>query len=184
MRIKKIWLLTLVLIIGVTFAGCSLDENSDSTETKRVEEQQNIYIDSQPLPTFDWSLERHIFIELYKARNNAVVTYSYVRNWQGEVIFSCESIGFPMPANTQLTNSEKSLNDKYRDGTNTILPQPEPNGLFTSPTNVGTYVFCVNSDGSISPSYFEDSVEAHLSPLNKSQNGLSIDGSLKINIKE
>jgi len=180
MQLKKILLIiSLVCIIGL-ISGCTL-ENADEIESERVEEQQNIYINSQPIPAFDWSLERHIFIELYKARNDAVQTHSYIRNWQGEIIFHCKSIGFPLPANMQLTNPERNMCDFNCDG-NTI-PQAEPNGLFTSPSSVGTYVFCINSDGTISPSYFEAEVETHLSPLNKNSNTLKEDGKLKINIK-
>lgn len=164
----------------VVLVGCST--SSDGTERERVEQQQSIYVDSQPIPTFDWSLERHIFIELYKARNNAVQTYSYVRNWQGQVIFSCKSIGFPMPSNTQLTNPEKRYISESGIRIDLTIPQPEPNGLYTSPSTVGTYIFCVNSDGTISPSYFEAEVETHLSPLNINNNSLSGDGELKINI--
>jgi hypothetical protein len=38
---------------------------------------------------FDWSLERHLLTELYKVRNNAVATYSYVRNQYTGKILSC-----------------------------------------------------------------------------------------------
>ena len=179
MQIKKYLILGMLPILAIVLTGCSL-ESSDATEKQRVEAQQNIYINSQPIPAFDWSLERHVFIELYKARNNAVQTYSYVRNLNGQVIFNCKSIGFPMPANTQLTNPMKQ---RYTNSDSSPMPQAEPNGLFTSPTNVGTYVFCVNSDGSVSPSYFEAEVEAHLSPLNGNNTGLDGDGELKINIK-
>jgi len=138
-------------------------------------------VDNQPAPQFDWSLERHIMIELYKARNNAVQTYSYVRNLNGQVVFTCKSIGFPLPANDQLTNSAAPISqDSY---TSSILPQAEPNGLYTSPSTSGTYVFCINSDGTVSPAYFEANVETHLSPLNSSGMEVVGDGGLKIDIK-
>lgn len=174
-----------LMVAATVNAGWFTSDSSNKKETERVEQQQAIYVDSQPIPAFDWSLERHILIELYKARNDAVTTYAYVRNWQGEVYFSCKSIGFPIPANTQLTNPEIATSDD-KDGFDagagglTSIPQPEPNGTFTSPSTVGTYVFCLNEDGTISPSYFEDSVETHLSPLNSQGNGLKGDPELKI----
>lgn len=174
MQIKKKYLLGLLLVPMLMLTGCT--QGSDYTERERVEDQQKVYVDSQPLPAFDWSLERHIFIELYKARNSAVKTYSYIRNLNGQVIFQCPSIGFPMPANTQLTNPDKRIYNH-----STVLPQAEPNGLFTSPSTVGTFVFCINSDGTVSPSYFEAEVETHLSPISGST--LSGDGSLKIKTK-
>jgi len=180
MQIKKLYLILPLLCILLLISGCTAITDPDETESNRVEDQQNIYIDSQPVPTFDWSLERHIFIELYKARNNAVQTYSYIRNWQGQVVFSCKSIGFPLPSNLQLTNPEREERI-YQGGIS--LPQAEPNGLFSSPSTMGTYVFCINSDGTVSPSYFEASVETHLSPLNNTSNALEGESELKITIK-
>lgn len=180
MRVLKTTLLTLVIglsLAALTTASAGFFSDSSGKESNRVEEQQSVYIDSQPVPFFDWSLERHIFTELYKARNEAVTTYSYVRNWQGEIIFSCESMGYPLPANMQLTNPEEF---KYK----TTIPQPEPNGLYSSPSSVGTYIFCTNDDGTVSPSYFEENVETHLSPLDESKRNLKGDGELKIDVKE
>lgn len=177
---KKLFLV--LLAIPLLAAGCFGGNSvADNKEASQVDDQQQIYVNNQPAPTFDWSLERHIMIELYKARNNAVQTYSYVRNFQGQVVFSCKSIGFPLPANDQLTNSAKLSQPDYHDSS--VLPQAEPNGMYSSPSTSGTYVFCVNSDGTVSPSYFEANVEAHLSPLNSGDSGLSGDGSLKIDIK-
>jgi hypothetical protein len=181
MRIKKILFGLSLVFVAVGISACSTTANSD--EAKKVNDQQSVYVNNQPAPTFDWSLERHIMVELYKARNNAVQTYSYIRNWQGQVVFSCKSIGFPLPANDQLTNQEAlalGYGDSYSQHNATALPQAEPNGLYTSPSTSGTYVFCVNSDGTVSPSYFEANVETHLSPLSKDDSSLAGDGSLKI----
>lgn len=181
MQLKKILLFSLIGIVGLSVAGCSTTANTN--EASKVNAQQSVYVNNQPAPIFDWSLERHIMVELYKARNNAVQTYSYVRNFQGQVIFSCKSIGFPLPANDQLTNQEAqaiAYGDIYPRQDATALPQAEPNGLYSSPSTSGTYVFCVNSDGTVSPSYFEANVETHLSPLSTDNTKLSGDGSLKI----
>lgn len=185
MQIKRyilgIGILTIFILTG---AGClDVSSGSDSTEKAQIEQQQSLYVNNQPVPTFDWSLERHIFTELYKARNNAVQTYSYVRNLNGQVIFACKSIGFPMPANTQLTNPEKRIGDGY-DGEIDTIPQAEPNGLYTSSSTVGTYIFCLNSDGTVSPSYFEAEVESHLSPLASDERSLSGESNLKIQVQE
>jgi hypothetical protein len=178
--IKKLAIGGLLLGFVVLLAGCDSEANRD--ERGKVNQQQRIYVQNQPAPMFDWSLERHIMIQLYKARNEAVVTYSYVRNWQGEIVFNCKSIGFPLPSNSQLTNPEALAVDGYRDSA--TLPQAEPNGLYSSPSTSGTFVFCLNSDGTISPSYFEADVEAHLAPLTGDGRSLSKDSELKISPKK
>lgn len=172
--------LLLLLPIALLASSCN-NSTADTKEADQVDQQQQVYVSNQPAPAFDWSLERHILTELYKARNNAVQTYSYIRNLNGQVVFSCKSIGFPLPSNDQLTNPEKT--DRPNSESRVSLPQAEPNGLYSSPSTSGTYVFCVNSDGTVSPSYFEADVEAHLSPLDSTQNKLSGDGDLKIDVK-
>lgn len=176
----KKYFLFLLLPIALLASSCD-NTGADTKEASQVNDQQQRFVDNQPAPQFDWSLERHIMVELYKARNDAVKTYSYVRNLNGQVVFSCKSIGFPLPANDQLTNSEKV--DRPDSASRVTLPQAEPNGLYSSPSSQGTYIFCINSDGTVSPSYFEADVETHLSPLDSSGNNLSGDGVLKIDLK-
>ena len=152
--------LLLLPVMGLFLAGCT--SSSYTTEAQNVEAQQRVFVDNQPAPVFDWSLERHLLTQLYKARNEAVNTHTIVRDMSGKSFFECESIGFPIPSNTQLTNPEKSGGNSYGYYT---LPQPEPNGLYTSPSTSGTFVFCINEDGTVSPSYFEANVEAHANKL-------------------
>lgn len=180
MSLKK--LLLPIVLIPIILMGAGCIDSANNKEADQVEQQQNLYVQNQPAPAFDWSLERHVFTELYKARNNAVQTFSYVRNLNGQVIFSCKSIGFPLPSNDQLTNQESISYSS--GGTPAVLPQAEPNGLYSSPSTTGTYVFCINSDGSVSPSYFESDVETHLSPLSEDGHSLSGDGALKISTKK
>lgn len=158
MQLRTFAIVGAVVLAGFTLAGCTNDSSS-YTEKKAVEKQQKIFVDGQPAPLFDWSLERHLLVEIYKARNEAVNTHSIVRDLNGKPFFECDSIGFPIPSNTQLTNPDKIAD--YSQGGFAILPQPEPNGLYTSPSTSGTFVFCVNEDGTVSPSYFEANVEAH-----------------------
>lgn len=173
-------MIALVVVAGFTLSGCTYDDAA-SKESNQVAQQQKIYVDNQPVPAFDWSLERHVFTEIYKARNNAVITYSYVRNLNGQVYFKCKSIGFPLASNMQLTAPESEI---YQHAGYSILPQAEPNGLFSSPSTSGTYVMCLNSDGTVSPAYFEDNVETHMSPLNDMGLETIGDSTLKIDIKK
>jgi hypothetical protein len=159
MQVKHFVMIGVVGLSALLLGGCTIDE-STQTEEQAVEQQQKIFVSGQPAPIFDWSLERHLLVELYTARNNAVNTHSRVRDLNGKIYFECDSIGFPIPANTQLTNPDK-IAESYSQGGFAILPQPEPNGLYSSPSSTGTFIFCVNQDGTVSPSYFEAQVEAH-----------------------
>jgi hypothetical protein len=167
--LKRVSVLAFVFLLCAGNDGCTQDVPATSVkkEANIVEKQQSIYVSAQPVPVFDWSLERHLMTELYKARNNAVNTYSYVRNqYTGKVLSSCPSIGFPISAATQLTSPQRTEEHWGQSaGGNVVIPQPEPNGLFSPPESRGTYVMCVNEDGSVSPRYYEEDVEAYVTPM-------------------
>ncbi len=154
MNLKRRMTMACLLIIGGLY-GC---DGSYQIERENVERQDIMYAKNQPPPMFDWSLERHLMTELYSARNKAVATYSYVRNqYNGKVMSWCPSIGFPIPANAQLTNPQKVVHSNGG-----VVSQAEPNGLYTSPSTSGTYVMCVNKEGKVVPRYYEQHVEAYL----------------------
>lgn len=146
--------------------SCDVQPTAAAKERAAVNQQQQLYVDAQPAPVFDWSLERHLLIELYKARNSAVATYSYVRNqYTGKILSSCPSIGFPISAATQLTNPSQAEWHYSQGVGSAVLPQPEPNGLFTPSESRGTYVMCLNKDGQVTPRYYEADVEAFVTPM-------------------
>jgi hypothetical protein len=158
-------------VVALCCMADSCDTNVPATSVKQeanvVEKQQSIYVNTQPVPVFDWSLERHLMTELYKARNNAVATYTYVRNqYTGKILSSCPSIGFPISAATQLTSPSRTEEHwGQAGGGNVVIPQPEPNGLFSPPESRGTYVMCLNKDGKVEPRYYEEDVEAFVTPM-------------------
>lgn len=154
----------------VIATGCASE--SDTKERADVERAQTQIVRNQPPPQFDFSLERHLLTELYKARNNAVATYSYVRNqYTGKVTSWCPSIGFPIPADTQLTNPVKPGIEN--NAGSYVIEQAEPNGLYTSKNTRGTYVMCVNREGKVEPRYHEADVEAYLTPM-REENGMLV----------
>lgn len=137
--------------------GC---QSADSAEHATVDSQQSVYVRNQPIPTFQWSLERHLLVQLYQARNQSVTTYSYVINqFNGSIMWSCTSLGFPIPATTQLTNPQRVANQ------NAVIPQPEPNGVFAPPDTNGTWVLCAGDDGNLEPVYIEEHVRTFTRPM-------------------
>lgn len=148
---------TLILVGCIQQDGC---HESDSKENNDVERQQTVYVKTQPVPFFDWSLERHLMVELYKARNQAIHTYSYsISQMTGQIIAYCPSLGFPIPATTQLTNPNKWVAQGI------TLPQAEPNGLYSPPMTHATWVMCLSPDGKVEPAYWETDVLTFTRPM-------------------
>ena len=76
-----------VLAIALMLAGC--EPSQGNRDRKAVERQQSQYAASQPVPAFDWSLERHMVTQLYQIRNNRVATHSVWRSDRGMVEGDC-----------------------------------------------------------------------------------------------
>lgn len=168
---KKYFLLILVLVLVLLTACVSSGVVPPTSEQKQVEEQQKVYEGNQPIPAFDWSLERDVLVQLFMARNEALSTYTIVMDSFGGVIYECPSIGYPVAANTKLTNPEKIVEDRGEyGGGNLTIAQPEPNGLYND-NGWGTWVMCVLDDGTVYPFYTEQNAQTWPFPVVKTENG-------------
>jgi hypothetical protein len=166
-----------IALSGMTWLiGCEdMQPDANQRESQTVNNQQKVYTENQPAPVFDWSLERHLFVELYEARNKAVTTYTYKQSpYTGHIMWSCPSIGFPIQANAQLTNPQTDTYYTSSSQAHMSMPQAEPNGLYTSPSTSGTFVMCVTKRGKVAPRYEEG--EVTVSPVPQHEvNGTMVD---------
>lgn len=162
----------IVLFIGSALIGvvaCDSIPNSERADNARVQDQQAHYATVQPLPYFDFSMDRDILIQIYKTKNEARQTHSVVTSQgTGAILWDCPSIGFPLPADTQLTNGLQPYGGKYGY---TSIEQAEPNGLFSSKNTDATYILCVGPTGDVSPVYTEQKVTAYPFPVTITANG-------------
>ncbi len=142
-------------LLAVLLAGCS-SPRPDRDEQKLVKAQQLIYAVVQPIHKYDYSLSRGQWLDFYDANNKVVTTFAYIMpRLGGAPEFECAAVSYALPRDTQLTNSMQTVgNGAYAY----VLPQPEPNGLFTSLHTDATVVFCSNPDGTAAPVYTEQKV--------------------------
>lgn len=169
---KNLILIPVILSV-LALTACSRttpsQTNKDSEQTKA---QQSQYAASQPVPMYDWSLERHLVIQLYDARNMKAATHSVWRSDLGQVEGDCPSMGFGIPYDTSLTNPlvsvDRSDNGSVGDRVDyslTSVSQPEPNGVYASVNTAATWVMCVNEIGAIEPVYVETKVTVYPYPV-------------------
>ena len=156
-----------LLLAAFATMGDSCDNAGGEAARQEADQQGAAYrniLRNQPPPTFDFSMERKIMIALYQARQRSVATYSFVQSdFTGKVLWSCASIGFPIPYSTQLTNPNQVVWPNTRGYV--VLPQPEPNGLFPPPSSEATWVPCTDEQGNITPVYEEKRVTVFLRPM-------------------
>ena len=163
MRARHIINLCFLLLFALVTAACEDRQSANEREQENVNAQQEAFLRAQPTPVFSWSLERALMIQLYQARNARVLTYSYVLNaYNGSILMSCESLGFPIPATMQLTNPETVV--RTANGTTTVA-QAEPNGLYAPPSTSGTWVMCIAPGGGVEPRYVENHVITTVRPM-------------------
>lgn len=153
----------IIILSCVLFcAGCFEDSQSEK-DRKIVDAQQSQYAKRQPVPVFNWSLERHLISELYKIRNQKVATHAVWRSDYGIVEGDCPCLGYGLPYDTSLTNPLKS--EWHSNGGTVTIEQAEPNGIFASKNTAATWVMCIGQSGQIEPVYVESKVTIYPGPV-------------------
>lgn len=163
----------LVFVFVLVLGACIEDRSTpESRDAERVQQQQGQYEKGQPIPVFDWSLERKLVIDLYKIRNQKAVTHSVWRSDRGMIEGDCTSYGYGIPYDTSLTNplvatdvSQGGVRHTYSGGALTSIEQAEPNGVFASKNTSATWVMCLGEAGTVEPVYVETKVTVYPGPV-------------------
>ncbi len=92
--------------------------------------------------------ERKLLKDILEMRDQkGLLTYTYLwSDMQGKLVFFCNSIGYGIPYATQFTNPQKIESSGHNYGY-AILPQADPNGLFSPASAEGTWVICKDPNG-------------------------------------
>ena len=93
----------IVVTLVFSLSGC-LPDSQETKDQKMVQRQQGQYAKAQPVPVFDWSLERDLIVKLYQIRNQKLATHSVWRSDYGMIEGDCPSMGYGIPYDTSLTN--------------------------------------------------------------------------------
>lgn len=160
---KKIALIPLVILMALGMLACPPRESSEEKDRQKVQHQQSQYAKGQPIPAFDWSLERHLVVELYKVRNRKANTHSVWRSDRGMIEGDCPSYGYGIPYDTSLTNPLQ-VAGRYSSAI-TAIEQAEPNGIFASKNTAATWVMCLGEAGNLEPVYVETKVTVYPGPV-------------------
>lgn len=157
-----------VVMTALMGSGCSPQDSQAAKTSQAVNRQQEQYSAAQPVPAYDWSLERDIVIQLYNIRNMKAATHSVWRSDRGMVEGDCPSIGFGIPYDTSLTNPLATTDEDQtgrRNAALAVIELPEPNGLYSSKNTSATWVLCVGDVGQLEPIYVETKVTAYPYPV-------------------
>jgi len=148
-----------VFAVGVWASG----ENAESADrTQRIEQEKLLQEATAQtgMPAIVNFRERKLAKQILEMRDQeGLLTYTYAFNeFAGKYVFLGRSIGFPLPYSAQYTNPEK-IAGSYSQGGFAILPQADPNALFSPASAEGTWVLLVDeTTGKPSPAYFEQRI--------------------------
>ena len=167
----KILSATIAVAVVWSLTGCTGEETVETRDAQRVQQQQSQYEKGQPIPAFDWSLERELVIQLYTVRNQKAATHSVWRSDRGWIEGDCPSYGYGIPYDTSLTNPLSPTHYYYPqritgwNSSSHVVEQAEPNGVFASKNTAATWVMCLGQSGTIEPVYVETKVTVYPGPV-------------------
>jgi len=150
----------------LALAGCTSSPTpSQKAESEQQERISGDMINNQPLPTFPRSQLRQNLIEIQTVQATGVQsTTFFMLAGVPKPVFSCPSIGLPVPATTSLSNPWQIDRESSSYGmSNTAISQMEPTGVYID-DSMGTYVMCIDAQGRSYPNYWEGEVHAIMAP--------------------
>ena len=155
----------LSILLILTLASC-IDHKETSDEIQQQQQEKILSEGSAEtgMPAIKNFRERKMLKDIMELRDQGgLTTYTYLYNeMAGKLVFLGESIGYGLPAATQFTSPEKaqryffpSEGEGHLTGVN-VLPQADPNGLFSPSATEGTWVLLKNPNGKdVQPVYIE-----------------------------
>lgn len=164
---KKLSLALLCSGLCLAAAGCeqsrstATEEQAQTTEQTMRDAQQRV-----GMPRITNFTEKRLANQILELRDQPnLSTYSYISDLNGHLHCIGRSIGFGLPYGTQITNPQQMLLPGISERGVGIMPQAEPNGLFSPDSAAASWVLLVGEDGRPHPTYIESDVTVSLFPL-------------------
>jgi len=145
----SIWLVLIMVLSTLILSGCAPSEEATST-TKEKEYQEKLMSqanDKVGMPDITEFYEKKLAKEIYEKRDDSsLICYTYSQNLNGKFVYVGECMGYGLPYSTQYTNPDKYLDDPNGtcDAGSVVIPQSDPNGLYSSGTADATWLMMVD----------------------------------------
>lgn len=128
-----------LILLALILMGCDEMENSDNQQRhdqERLSKQSNASVGMPSIVNFQ---EKRVLKQILEMRDTAITTVTYTQDMNGKLHKICDSVGYGIPYATQYTNPQR-----ISDFGHEVLPQADPNGLFSPASAEGTWVTCYN----------------------------------------
>jgi len=134
----------IALCLLASLAGCGEAPSSAATiERKQQAELSLRGVQAVGMPAITNFAEKRMMKDIIELRDQNAATTTYIMDMNGKMHKVCDSVGFGLPYATQYTNPQ--MPQRTSDGGSVyVLPQADPNGLYSPASADGTWVQCVN----------------------------------------
>jgi hypothetical protein len=161
---NKVYSVVLATLFAGSIAGC----NNSNTGNAITNHQQAV-VDKQSalevgFPNIINFQEKRELKLIYELRDKTFTTITYLKGMHGHLHKMCDSVGYGIPYSTQYSNP-----DRIRWANNNqsnVLPQADPNGLFSAPDAAATWILCFDpKTKQVEPVYAEPDIIVSQFPL-------------------
>ena len=157
---KKSWFLLFAGILCLLAIGCDVPRTPSSDQAQQQQQEQLLKEGTAQvgMPAIKNFRERKLLKDILEMRDQeGLLTYTYLENMNptpikgktalgGKLTFLGRSVGYGLPYATQFTNPEKVAQAGVNYGY-AILPQADPNGLFSPASAEGTWILLQDPKG-------------------------------------
>ena len=157
MRLSTITFAVAMLFVALFAFGCDINQNSsDKIQQAQQETMLKEATAQTGMPAIVNFWERKQLKRIFELRDQSgYVTFTYLENMiptvipgrtslGGKLTFFGQTIGYGIPYSTQYTSPQKATRFTDIGGEVCILPQADPNGLFSPSEAAGTWVLMQN----------------------------------------
>ncbi len=148
----------------LALAGCSSNNSGN-----HIINQQQRNVDKEAaykvgFPNITNFAEKREYKLIYELRDHMFPTITYMKGFHGHLHKVCDSIGYGIPYSTQYSNPDRvHRNNQYHAK---VLPQADPNGLFSPAESAATWVLCYDPQTKqVEPVYSEPDIVVSQFPL-------------------
>jgi len=164
LKLQKWFALDAIVLCVIAVMGSDCYNSSDDIQRRQQERILAEGTSQIGMPAIKNFRERKLLKDILELRDQeGLVTWTYLENLSpapvhghtalgGKLTFFGETIGYGIPYATQFTNPEK----RDRRESQVVLPQADPNGLFSPNSAEGTWILMKDPNGrDVKPIYLE-----------------------------
>jgi hypothetical protein len=155
----KITAIALAAFFVLTAESC---DTPPSTQQKEAAAQDRVQAESNAsvgMPNIVNFTEKRIYKEIFEKRDEPnLSTYTYLIGMNNQHTALCRSVGYGIPESEQFTNPSTVQDFGRSSYVFEVIPQADPNALYSSPSANGTWILCLEKNGKVEPVRSEPNV--------------------------